>query len=278
MKLFIGLVCRRPELCEFFQNEKEKIIPKDLVRNNPLVKQLYATFLFGAYNPLNMKNALSLDAYLLKATRNADGAILMIEEEQLSSDSLKNAYFCASIEIPEGELNFKNFLVSKVAKLLKNFSSLWETMNRADNEQAMILPLRNFSATELKELAAICREETLNTDFGNKIRPKITALKKRKKPRRSSNYATKYFADDNDRYFVFGKELHSQIATGPPHTITCQITGNFRFGKRISTQQHFNVMHQTEGHLLNGVFPNCHDEQIHVSDKTHLNMFSNDFH
>lgn len=202
----------------------------------------------------------------------------MIDKTCVVESGLRNAFFTVTIEVPNQGLNFRNFFTPKITRLLKNFSLLWHLMSRFDNEQAMRLPLRNFVANELLEIAYVCREQTICGDFTNQLNLRLCKLKERKSPRRKSNYPTLYFVDDNDLYFVFGKEEHSIMATGSPHNILCDITGSFRFGKKISKQRHFNVMSRTENTRISGVFPNCHDEKVEVKNRTHLNMFSNDQH
>lgn len=277
MNLFIGLVAPGRSLCEEFESQQDRLIPKELVLKNEIVRQLNANFMLGAYDTSARERKLSLEDYLIRATRKADAVILIVDRTRMIPNALRTSLFSAFVDLPD-KFNFQNFFAPIITRLLRNFASLWSLMNRADNEQAMILPLRNFTAAELRDLAVICRDDTMTGDFHNLIGPKVTSLKRRRKPRRKSNFAALYFVDDNERFFIFGKEEHAQLSTGAPHTVMCEITGNFRFGKRISVRRHFNVMDGTEGAEISGTFPDCHDEPISVPSRSHLNMFSNDQH
>jgi hypothetical protein len=190
---------------------------------------------------------------------------------------IRLSFFSHLLTIDDGWINYQNFFGQFFPRLLRNFADLIHTMNSSDNEQVMSLPIRNFKSDELQELVRICKEETMSPTFSNSIGKQVTDLKSRKQPRRNSNYKNQYVVDDDCRYFEYGKEMHSRLPSGDPHVTSCVIAGNFRFGKRIASDRHYNV--SLENRIrISGTFPNCHDEICTVKDVTHINMFSNDSH
>jgi hypothetical protein len=141
-----------------------------------------------------------------------------------------------------------------------------------------MLPFRNFRARQLRDLREVCRNKTLSPDFPNIITKHVEALKKRRRPRRNSNYSNLYFVDDDDKIFQYGLEHHAQLATGAPHTPLCALTGKFRFGRRIATDRHYNVTKELGQHArITGEFHDCHDDVRRIQPTTHLNIFSNDY-
>lgn len=189
-----------------------------------------------------------------------------------------NSFFTAIVEIPDNISNCQNFLGQRLSRPLKNFSFLMTEMQAADTEQAAILPIRNFEGNDLRELVRICAKDTGSSGFPQAVTAQLTLLKRRKRPRHRSAYRHTYIVDDAQKHFQYGLEQHSRLGSGPPHNTACVINGNFRFGKRIPSERHFNVSYgDGDTTTISGNFPNCHDEMCHVKATTHLNMFSNDF-
>lgn len=277
MKIFVGLVSSNSKICDVYQREQASLIPKEVLSIGRQ-RGLNLSFHVGVFNP-SMGNR-SIEDYLHYATRHSDAALLIIEQKHYSiAEAIHGAFFASSLAFEDCGTSLRNFFGSILTRLLKNFFCLLDTMQRADNEHVMILPLRNFSSGDLQELVRVCREESSSNTFNNSIGTLVTRLKSRKKPRRNSNYRNTYLVDDDEKFFEYGKEKHAKLPTGKPHTISCELSGNFRFGKRIASDRHFNVTRcvgdQTR---ISGEFPNCHDEMILVKETTHLNMFSNDYH
>jgi len=194
--------------------------------------------------------------------------------------NFENAFLVTDLDIDKAVENLNNYFTHFAGRLLKNLACLVRIMSDSDNHQALRLPLRNFTAEDLSRAARICSEESVSSDFNNNLLDALVAIKRKKRPKRKSNYSTKYFFDDDGKVFEFGKEKHARLPSGKnPHSLFCEINGRFRFGKSISTDEHFNVS-KGEGDTtsISGNFLNCHDVSIAVSATTHLNMFSNDFH
>ncbi|MEZ0605506.1 hypothetical protein ACAX43_25555 [Paraburkholderia sp. IW21] len=174
--------------------------------------------------------------------------------------------------------NFKNYFGYVIARLLKNFSIIFDEMSSSANEQALCLPIRNFVADDLEKIVEICKNHNAVGNFSRELQPQLTKLKNRKSPRRNSNYGDTHFVDNDKKYFQYGKERHSRVQTGAPHSRHCGLNANFRFGKRIASDRHYNVTRVLrEETKISGDFRNCHDESITVQETSHLNMFSNGY-
>jgi hypothetical protein len=277
MNLFIGLISTNEKICEEFNKKRDGLIPTE-VRSKEKIKRLNPVFSIGTYNPA--KDERTVEEYLSYATRRAEAAVLLVDSRHLDAiQAIRSAFFITPLNIGDGELNYKNFFGQIFPRLLTNFSDLMSTMGDSSNEQVMALPLRNFHANELLELARICREETMLGTFRDAVIEQVIALKERKRPRRDVDGKQKFLVDDNALYFDYGKEVHARLATGAPHLKSCVLTGNFRFGKRIETNRHYNMTRLSGGQTkISGEFLNCHDHPLLVKESSHINIFSNDYH
>ena len=152
-------------------------------------------------------------------------------------------------------------------------------MSSAGNQLPLLLPLRNFTAKEWTELQGVFRGDGMDGNLPKRVGDLVKRINTRKRPRKQATSPQTYLVDDDDKLFDYGKERHAQLATGKPHTSICVLTGNFRFGWRIPTDRHYNVTKESGGLTkIAGIFPDCHGDLIQVTDRTHLNMFSNDYH
>lgn len=275
MKLFVGVISSNEFICAQYAKKRAGLIPTSSLTGS--LKER-AQIIVGSFNP-SAQSGRSAQDYLDHATRSADAAILVVEDNCISAlDAVRHAFFLAELTFPQRIENAQNFLGRPLGKLLQHFSAVCEAMDHADGEESAILPIRNFAAPEMEELARVCRSDALLPNFVNGFTEQMAALRKRRRPRKQSGRQTKYYVDDRDKHFVFGKEVHSSYETGPPHLLSCKINANFRFGKRINSTRHFNVScGDGDNTQISGSFPNCHDEFTLARPVTHLNMFSNDY-
>ncbi|MDI9694459.1 MULTISPECIES: hypothetical protein [Burkholderia] len=276
MRVYVGFISITAGLINEFNNAKEALIPKPIKDKFPKACE----FKFDAFNPTNSKGNFTVDKHILEGSRGYDYGMCLIEQDlDYLCGNIRYAILSATID-PDEALNrsARNFLSSHLNKMFKAAIFTIEKMSAAEVEHAMRLPRRNFDAPELSELCRIYREDVLDGEFHNAAKQKIFEIGKRRQPRRRSSFRTKYFIDDKLRYFVFGKEDHEVLPTGDPHEPHCELNGNFRFGRRISIDRHFNVS-QGDGDdtYILGTYPNCHDAPVTPEkNRTHLNMFSND--
>ena len=212
-----------------------------------------------------------------------DAVILLVENNHSHLlSAVRDAVFAATFETQQNRIeNFKNFFGSFFSPLFRNFFSLKTLASDTEKEQTMMLPLRNFDAQELRELARLSREESRSSNLLYNLEACVAAISKRRIPRRKSTSNIKYFIDDKKMHFVYGHENHSRFDTGHPHVAACEINGLFRFGKSIDSERHYNASFGVgDDTSIHGEFPDCHGAIKTIPKhprKTHLNMFANDF-
>ena len=79
-------------------------------------------------------------------------------------------------------------------------------------------------------------------------------------------------------HFSLGKENHARHGTKSPHNLLCDISAKYRFGCRIDEFTHFNVCYEKSSeNRLTVNLENCHGEWKVYKNRTHLNIFSNDY-
>lgn len=238
------------------------------------------TLAFGAFTPDGAPTPDGLERMLLGRTRNADVCLLVVDRAwEYLAEHVRNACFAVVYDAREVEGNYQNFFHRTMKRFLRSFGSLAAIFDNADDRQLLSLPIRNFDAAELRELVRICREENTDGQFTNAMQEQLAGLRRQRRPRRRSDFRTIYAVDSVGRFFSYGKEKHARLATSAPHRSSCEFNGHFRFGCRIDEERHYNVS-ETEGDItvVEGQFLDCHgDVRTENGDRSHLNMFSNDF-
>lgn len=210
--------------------------------------------------------------------RRYDGLVVLHSHDAASHiTSIRDAIFASAFDEHTYIENRDNFLVRSFGRLIKNLLALSEKVRSKTCMEAAILPSHNFDSDAFRAFLRLCQEETDKASFPNKISPALKAVTKLRGPRRRSTYPTKYFRDDREIHFNYGHEVHSSFETGGSHRASCSLRGLFRFGIPLEQQRHFNVVASEEGTPLSGSYQNCHSDTITFTDRTHLNMFSNDF-
>lgn len=285
MQVLVVLVSRHKLALKSFETHGADLFDKG--RLPPAIAGK-ASLLARAFDP-DKANGLAFEDFVLRggeyggaANRlGVDGVIVLYEAPlRYLLDGVRDAVFAA--EVPQiGYLeNVRNFLAGKFSALLGNYGLLVEMLQNATKYQAASLPLRNFDADEFRKLLEICRTAALEKTFGNDIVPGLNRLLKLRGPKRRSSYPHVYFKDDSDRYFGYGHERHSRFETGEPHGTACMVNGQFRFGTPLDQERHFNVtVGDSDARArISCILPNCHGETVVVKDRSHINMFSNDFH
>lgn len=236
------------------------------------------SFVADTFDPCD--SDLSLCQFLLKKCDGIDAVAVLLDEDcKHEAEHIRNALFIGVVHFPDYMPSVQNFLSGILAKLLRNLGHLLFQLKDSTSFQSAILPLRNFISPELGALSLICEQQALEGEFSHNMLPPLRGLIARRGPKRRSKYPTRYFRDDRNMFFEYGHEEHSRFDTGGSHLISCQINGLFRFGKRLEESRHFNVTQgDADKSLFSVSFSNCHDEPHEVVRRTHVNMFSNDFH
>lgn len=278
MKFFVCLVTPDEQLRRFAGRAKDGLVPAEVGLRGPLAG-LKPRFTSAAWSPEPPETSASLGRFLLSRARDHDGCILVVDSRWAHYVAdIGNAAFVVQFDVAGADGNPQNFFAGLLARALRNFAQLLAKFRRGNDAQLLHLPLRNFRAAEIAEIARICRDEPLSGDLSNNIERQLKGLRARVRPRRKSSYKTEYAVDDARRFFIYGPERHAQFATGDPHRPYCEFTGLFRFGVRIDERRHYNVS-ETEGDRtkISGEFIDCHGESRVAGGVTHLNMFTNDY-
>lgn len=275
MKILVTLVSRSKKACTVFEKQHAIILnpqslPKDMQEQVGLTAK--------AFNPVESHE--SLDDFLLRESDLWDGIVLLVDSAfAYEIDSIRNAFFIGLLDLPNYVPNFQNVFAGKATRLLKNFSSILRAMSSAEGIQATSLPLRNFNSDDLRDMASVCREYALAPCFYDEFSPLLGRLLKCRGPKRRSQYPTLYFVDNDGKHFEFGKEVHCKPGTGGAHVAACQIHVKYRFGRRIDSTRHFNVTQgDKDQSTISGNFLDCHGAKVETKKKSHINMFSSDFH
>ena len=278
MKLFVCFLSRDRKLLDYFGSRKDTIIPKDSL-NRGFYAGRSVKILQFAVDGANVGSSSDFERLLVLKIKEADAFMLVIDEEFAAyTKNLENCLFVVQYKKEDVDFNLQNFFHKLLAKSLKSFGQILSKFLDANSIDLLTLPLRNFKSAELNEISILCRSLHNSPDFGNLIDCQLVSLKKRIRPRRRSSYTKRYVVDDNRRFFEFGNEKHARFATGEPHLPSCHIAGHFRFGKKIDEQRHFNVSEgEGDNTLISGNFVDCHNSEHSVQNRTHLNIFSNDY-
>lgn len=261
---------------------KEGLIPSGILKRG-FYKERNASIISSTCTLTEKTSSADLDGFVLYKVKElkVDACLLLVDQRSVHLlSNIVNSVFFIVFERPTGT-SPQNFFHQNIAKLLKQFGVLASMMEDNSNAQLLSLPIRNFHASELREIALICGGACELADFNNALQQKLGSLRTRFRPRKKSTYAEKYLVDDKRRFFVFGKEKHARFATGSPHFAYCELAGIFRFGRRIDEFRHYNVSETEEDKTkIEGEFQDCHS-QIHIvtskTHPTHLNMFCNDY-
>lgn len=238
-----------------------------------------------AFNPDRQKEAFAkflgtavglVDNRLTDSTY--DGVVILYSRDASRHvDDMRDGIFAAEFEGYQYIEKRNNFLVRSFGRLVKNLFILMTTMSDKTRLEAAILPARNFDSHVFRAFLHLCQDEAGADDFQNRVVPALTAVTRLRGPRRRSTYPTKYFQDDRPVCFEYGHEKHSSFETGGGHMASCSIRGVFRLGVSLEQQRHFNVMSDMDKTPISAKYGICHGEDVTVAERSHLNMFSNDF-
>lgn len=282
MRLFAVLLTSNSELIRALK-ESRLDIPTEVLRSARLDDSQELTI--ADFNPMQRQGSfvefLSKQIGIVEnrsAEGKFDGIVVLFEQKFVDQVTpIRDGIFAGEFDGAAYIENRDNFLIKSFARLLMNLNSLMATMSDKTRLEAAILPARNFDSEVFRNFLELCEKQALNGEFPNQIVPTLTAVTKLRGPRRRSTYPTKYFTDDRPSCFQFGHERHSSFETGGGHSAACTIRGLFRLGVPLEQQRHFNGTNRTDNTRISGEFQNCHEEGLNVRERTHLNMFSDDF-
>jgi len=280
MNILLIVASQQRSLIDFAGKERKgAIIPPDSLRRGYLGRFEWNTQV-NSIDISDMRGPDDLHAFVRERSDSARISILLIDEERFDlTHGIRNAIICCPIRADIEEKKFQNYFAGTISKILKSINYIAPLIEDASDRILLSLPLRNFSSQEIVSMQETVSNRFPHQDFTADIDAALKGLRKKLKPRKRSRFQHHiYVVDDKGRHFIYGKEKHSRPESGGDHKSCCTLTSMFRFGFRIDTERHYNV---SEGDgdetTISGEFPNCHDEMISVKNKTHLNMFSNDY-
>lgn len=183
----------------------------------------------------------------------------------------------------DGSVKTKQYLEDKITLALKVFFWMKQSFNNGFGEM-LRLPIRNFNDSDFKKTCIKISTILSNNDISDKME-ELSAIfsmlkTKTRKPKKRPHTSKKFYVDEKNYFFEYGKELHAKHETdlAKGHDLACDILANFRFGIKIEERRHFNVCKGDKGNSsIEGIFENCHGADTTIKKTTHINMFSNDY-
>lgn len=278
MNVAICLVTPEVELRRSFEALKTGPLERDLARGYFRATGLRIAPV--AWRPRQEEiSAEGFERFFLKVLSRTDGVLLLVDPLwRHLVQRVDNAVFLQPVEAERARLNPKNAWQQVLSAALRRFGRLLALFEKGSHAWLTALPLRNFHAPQLVEMARLMREESADPELPDRLEALLSELRECVRPRRATSRQQKYAVDNRGRFFTYGLEQHSQYATGGRHLLACDVNGRFRFGRRLDKGRHFNVS-EGEGDTttVGGDFKDCHHRDHPVSGRTHLNMFANDY-
>lgn len=281
--VFFCLVSSKNDFCDYFLREKENVIPKD-TRSDMNFDFTFDTFNINYNLPLE-EIKKDFTEYVIRAVNpsSVDGAIFLMDNAYSNCHALieeiKASLFFGFFHTGnyKKKPNYHNIVSGVSAALIKNFSKLSPFFDQNKFRTSILLPIKNFKSNKIIDLVHIANEKSTENKFIEYFSSKVREIRALRKVKSSTNSAEKFYVDDRGFFFVYGHEEHSLIETGvPPHNKLCGINGNYRFGRRIETNRHYNVSKEN-GHMSGSLFINCHGENVIINKSVdNVNIFSND--
>lgn len=236
---------------------------------------------FGRYEFSFKKFTPDPDLDFCNVIDKKDELILVLLQAELaySIAKVRTALFVCHLREKNGA-DTNEYLMAEISRALSNLYTFKEIMDESKNLQALMLPIRNFSADIIKELPDNFVLNSMENTFRDWVERTVATIRRRRSPKKSkcANPNVKYFKDDNDVHFEFGHENHGQFATAEvTHKKSCEINGLFGFGYRIKETQQFNLT-KSGASISMATIVNCHDFVDAVKNASHVNMFANDYY
>lgn len=177
----------------------------------------------------------------------------------------------------------KQYLEDNITLALKVFFWMREAFNNGLGE-LLRLPIRNFNDADFRKIcirvSSILSNDNINKEM-DEVYQTLSMLKtKTRKPKKRPHTSKKFYVDEKNFFFEYGKEDHSRHETDfdKGHNTNCNISARFRFGVKIDETKHFNVCkNDKENSCIEGIFESCHGHDVTIKRTTHINMFSNDY-
>lgn len=278
MKIYLLVVTSDSSLRQYVGTQKHRTFPEDSLRRG-FFSSFKVRAIVNAVDARDFNNSSELEALVADRANDIDCLLIMIDKDRAClAEDIRSAAMVCEIDTARAIKSYQNYLHERLGKLVKALNCLAPLFNDGTDSVLLSLPLRNFKCSALSDLDCHIMNDPCSPELSNLIDVKLQRVRRRVRPRKKSNYKTKYAVDGQKRFFVFGKEHHSLPETGAPHRTYCKINANFRFGCRIDHDRHYNVSEgESDKTHVSGQFFDCHGQEHTVKGKTHINMFSNDY-
>lgn len=272
---------------ENFKNILGKIIPYEVTKqfssisSKEDISQIVLTYEINSILENLIENITNVD--ISKIIIFYDDSI---KEEILNSlNTYKQSIFLTKLNLNFHDQSNVNMLKQQITKGIKRINYLSKMFEDSQLLPIMRMPRQNFQSSILSQLYDEIEKNTSSTDEIEKLLVKFIDIHKKPK-RRTKNKKIKFFEDGRRLYYKLEQPSMGHTGHGtnipeiiePPHNICCLLNSVFRFGIRIDHTIHFDVSKEDKEKISESLcFYNCHGDKVKFKDKTHLNIFSNDF-
>ncbi len=278
MKVWVCVASSDEGVKKFVGIKKAGIIPSDLL-NARHFGGLRLKVRASAFAPESKAPTPDeFEEFVLRQSADLDAVIVLFDDGCLRLiERLRGSCFCVPIAAIPHRSKIQNAIHGATARALKGWWQVQKRFLEGKDIKILSLPLRNFQADELLQLANAVR--AVSPALPNDLEGGLKHLRTRLRPRQRSERKTLYLVDDAKRFYVYGHERHARPETGGDHAASCAVNARFRFGCRIDHERHYNVS-ESEGDktTISGKFRNCHDIETEEKRTTHLNMFASDMY
>jgi hypothetical protein len=269
MKLSIVVLTPDKRLSSVIGVKKTGLIPSD-------IRKKYPNISIGSFV---LQPATTVGEAATFFARSVSPGIVVLCDNRFAHlvPGLATSLFTVTFDHSFGSKNVQNYFWMILSKIIREFLSFAPLFDDEKSKKLLILPLRNLSADELRQLHDLFRNGVI---IDGNLRPSVdrllSTLRGRRKPKVTTTRSKTFYVDDAERFFEYGRQIHARLETArPPHNEICAVAGIYRFGKQYDVQRHFNV--SREGQDIQGSFRDCHGSTAARGPCSHINMFPNDF-
>lgn len=275
----LGVFFATPDLTlrKFIGLRKERLIP-DGVRCRGYFERSGSTFQVGSLEIDRRTSIADLANQVLERSATIDGLVLLIDDGFLHlAQGVSDAVFVVPFEGQYTGKSLHNRVSSILTSALKHYGFLAQRFDDGKFRKILLLPLDIFKADELDRIRDLVTRGNTASGFGEQLDGLLGTFRDRQEPKKRVIFPEKYILDDRRLYFQYGHEEHGQVEKHAPHTVTCVVNSDFRFGCRYNNRRHYNVTEEGEDDKVSGEFLSCHGQQVNVTKQSHVNVFPNGY-
>lgn len=271
------IISGRREFCDFISSRADSLQKMDSL--NKLGGGEFITYHVTSHNN---DTDLLIDFIYSKVEYEHDDNVAIFSDEIAFNklSKINTSFLLCHLDSVNSikEKQFHNYISSAANKAVKKLNLIKSIVDDGGIGEMARLPIKNFDVVKFKEFVREASMRYNSTVSDNDFQKLASDLKMMRKPKKRSDSKNKYYIDDKNRHFSLGDEDHSLHDT-KDHETLCDISAKYRFGCKIDSRKHFNVSAgDKDSSKLSTEFYHCHgDDVIKIRNKSHVNMFSNDF-